>query len=126
MISDRNREEFEQRGRDGVRKQIQFALYSGDKLQQAYEWLDEVEHGPDRALMREQLSMRLDCYRNFLRICIKGDDVTIYPVGLDKVPRRDEWQINPNWKEHDQTEPAYVPASPLEPHLIEGPIVIRT
>jgi len=57
LISDRNREEFEQRGRDGVRKQIQFALYSGDKLQQAYEWLDEVEHGPDRALMREQLSI---------------------------------------------------------------------
>ena len=52
MISGANREEFEQRGRHGVRKQIEHALYDAEKQKQAYEWLDEVERGPDRALAK--------------------------------------------------------------------------
>jgi hypothetical protein len=60
VISDRNREEFNQRGPHGVRKQIEYALYSGEKLQQAYEWLDEVEHGADRALSRTQIAIASD------------------------------------------------------------------
>jgi hypothetical protein len=43
-ISDANRAEFEQRGIEGVRKQIQHALYSAEKQQEAYEWLDQQEH----------------------------------------------------------------------------------
>jgi hypothetical protein len=60
VISEQNRAEFEQRGPDGVHKQIQFALYSGEKLQQAYEWLDAVEHGADRALSRTQVAIASD------------------------------------------------------------------
>jgi len=55
MITEANRREFEQRGPDGVRKQIEHALYDAEKQKQAYEWLDETERGPDRALMREQI-----------------------------------------------------------------------
>jgi len=39
-------------------------------------------------------AMRLDSYRNFLRIQIKGDQATIYPVGLTRIPKRHEWKIN--------------------------------
>jgi hypothetical protein len=61
-------------------------------------------------------AMRLDSYRNFLRLRIQGDTVTIYPLGLDRVPRREDWRINAKWKERDPTEPAYVPVTPLQPH----------
>jgi hypothetical protein len=32
-------------------------------------------------------AMRLDSHRNFPRLRIKDDAVTIYPIGLDRVPR---------------------------------------
>ena len=53
MIKQEYREEFEQRGPDGVRKQISSALYNDEKQRSAYEWLDELERGPDRAIARE-------------------------------------------------------------------------
>jgi hypothetical protein len=71
-------------------------------------------------------AMRLNSYRNFLRLRIQGDDVTIYPIGLDRIPARDEWRINDKWKARDPSEPAYTPVTPLVPHVIEGPIVIQT
>jgi hypothetical protein len=37
-------------------------------------------------------AMRLDSYRNFSRIRIKGDEVTIYPVWLDKRCRHGQAQ----------------------------------
>jgi CHASE3 domain sensor protein len=57
MISEDNRKEFEQRGPLGVRKQIERALYSEEKRKQADQWLDEIEHGPTRALAQEQNSI---------------------------------------------------------------------
>jgi hypothetical protein len=69
-------------------------------------------------------AMRLDSHRNFLRMRIKGDEVTIYPIGLDRVPRRDEWRINT--QRAGSPAPVYVPTSPLAPHLIEGPITVRS
>jgi hypothetical protein len=69
-------------------------------------------------------AMRLDSHRNFLRMRIKGDEVTIYPIGLDRVPRRDEWRINT--QRAGSPAPVYVPMSPLAPHLIEGPITVRS
>lgn len=67
-------------------------------------------------------AMRIEGYKNFLRIRIKGDEITVYPIGLETVPR-DE-----NWTENGAAPPApvLVPKSPLEPHLIEAPIVIRS
>jgi hypothetical protein len=67
-------------------------------------------------------SMRLDSYRNFLRMRIKDDEVRIYPIGLTSVPKRSEWRLNE--KKVGAPAPVYVPITPLAPHLIEGPIVV--
>jgi hypothetical protein len=40
-----------------VRRQIEAANYNEDKRKQADEWLDEIEHGPARALAKEQNSI---------------------------------------------------------------------
>jgi hypothetical protein len=37
-----------------VRRQIEHGLYNEEKRKQADEWLDEIEHGPARALVQEQ------------------------------------------------------------------------
>jgi hypothetical protein len=57
MISEQNRNEFEQLGLKGVQGQIDHALYDGQKQREAYEWLEEKVHGPDRALAREQIEI---------------------------------------------------------------------
>jgi hypothetical protein len=41
-------------------------------------------------------AMRLDSYRNFLRIKLLGNQVTVYPIGLDSVPKRHQWIDNPD------------------------------
>ncbi len=69
-------------------------------------------------------AMRLDSHRNFLRMRITGDEVAIYPVGLDRVPKREEWRMNT--ARSGSPAPVYVPATPLNPRLIEGPIVVRS
>jgi hypothetical protein len=70
-------------------------------------------------------AMRLDSYRHFLRMRIKGDELTIYPIGVDKAPARDDWTVNANAAKNNQNEAVYLPSKPLGEHLIEGPVVIR-
>lgn len=70
-------------------------------------------------------AMRLDCFRHFMRLRIKGDEVTIFPIGLDRIPKRKEWRINTNWTGDAAQEPAYVAENEIEPRLIERPIVMR-
>jgi hypothetical protein len=50
MITPENRAEFEEAGPDNVRLRITRSIYSSEKQKQAYEWLDEKEHGADRAI----------------------------------------------------------------------------
>jgi hypothetical protein len=69
-------------------------------------------------------AMRRNSHRNFLRLRIKGDEVTIYPVGLDRSPRRREWRENA--ARAGSPAPVFVPTTPLDPRLIEGPIVVRS
>lgn len=69
-------------------------------------------------------SMRLDSYKNFLRMRITESEVQIFPIGLTTVPQREEWKLNKNKTPDDPSE--YVPGTPLQPHLIEGPIIVRT
>lgn len=69
-------------------------------------------------------AMRLDSHRHFLRLRIKGDTLTIYPIGLERSPRRDEWRINPHATAGNQNEPVVIPKTELTPILIEGPIAI--
>jgi hypothetical protein len=68
-------------------------------------------------------AMRLDSYRHFLRIKIVGDQITVYPIGVDVVPRRHEWRDNPA-AAGDATVSRFLPPAGFAAKLIERPIVI--
>lgn len=70
-------------------------------------------------------AIRLDQFRNFLRIHIHGEQVEIFPIGVDRVPTRRSWQDNPQHKSKP-TASRFVPDTPIQLRLIEGPIIIRT
>jgi Calcineurin-like phosphoesterase len=63
-------------------------------------------------------------YRNFLRMKIaENGDLTIYPIGLRKVPLK--WRLRLDRKKTEPWQPFYDPADEvLAPHLIEGPIIV--
>jgi hypothetical protein len=63
-------------------------------------------------------SLRIQDYKNFLRLHLASDGtLTIYPIGIDRVPRR--------WYAANPPEGSrYLPKEDLTPHLIEGPVVI--
>jgi hypothetical protein len=65
-------------------------------------------------------SQGIQRFKGFLRLHIASDGtLTIYPIGLDSVSKR--WRANPTAPDH---EPWIKPAKPLEPRLIEPPIVL--
>jgi len=68
----------------------------------------------------DESSSSLICqdYKNFLRMHISKDALTIYPIGIKKVTRK--WTIKPV-KPHHYSVQGEVP----DYHLIEDPIVIR-
>jgi len=70
-------------------------------------------------------AMRLDSYRHFLRMRIQGDELRIYPIGIDATPARSDWIVNPRAEKDDQTESLFLPSKPLHEHLIEGPVIVR-
>ena len=68
--------------------------------------------------------LSLQDYKQFLRIVVGPDgDLTIYPIGIDRVPRR--------WREiadAPRDQPRFVPAdddAPNRPRLLEAPIVVK-
>jgi hypothetical protein len=71
-------------------------------------------------------SMGIPDFKNFLRLKIEPSKLTIYPIGLRSTPRRWSWRYakkdRRGWSPGD---PEIVPARPLRPMLIEGPIEIR-
>ena len=69
-------------------------------------------------------AMRLDSYRHFLRIKIQGDQLTIFPIGIDQSPKRSDWKKNEDFTEGNQDTPVFVPTKGLGQRLIEKPIVI--
>lgn len=68
-------------------------------------------------------AMRLFDYRHFLRIRVLGDQITVFAIGLRRVPRRNEWRDNPACST-DPTAPYFIPVEPMQPQLIERPIVV--
>jgi len=62
-------------------------------------------------------AIRRNSHRHFLRMRIAGD-LTIYPIKLDRIPRRKEWRKNTAPNAH----PLFT--AELTPELIEDPIVI--
>jgi len=67
-------------------------------------------------------ALRIQDYKNFLRIHIASDGtLTIYPLAVDRVPRR--WR---DATDQDANSPSeLMPAEPLQARLIESPIVLR-
>ena len=63
-------------------------------------------------------------YKNFLRLRIMPDTLTIYPIGLDKVPGRNGWRALTRDDDASMHNPLIKPKSPLRPRLIEPPIEI--
>jgi hypothetical protein len=69
-------------------------------------------------------AMKLDSHRHFLRIRIKFDTLTVYPIKLETVPTRERWRENPDYKKNKFAS-VFVADPPVAPQLIEEPIVIH-
>lgn len=65
-------------------------------------------------------------YKNFLRMSFEPGRLTIYPVGLAKVPGKRGWRAPLAGEALPSHNPLILPKKPLRPHLIEDPIVIET
>ena len=67
---------------------------------------------------------RLTCHKNFLRLHVAEDGLTIYAIGIRRaVKRRHRWRVAPD--EGDHSAPWIEPVQPaVTPHLIEK-VVIR-
>jgi hypothetical protein len=70
-------------------------------------------------------SMGIADFKNFLRMKVEPNKLTIYPIGLRRVPRRWGWKRAKDRGFGATGGPAIVPTRPLRPSLIEGPIEIR-
>lgn len=68
-------------------------------------------------------SLRIEDYKNFLRLHIAKDgSLTIFPIGIERVPRR--WKAAEDASAYDaQLEPDDMKST--KPHLIEPPIVVK-
>jgi hypothetical protein len=64
-------------------------------------------------------ALRVGAYNNFVRMKISEESVEFFVVGLEKVPSRDDWQVNPKHRANTPEEPRFIPRTPLQPHLIE-------
>lgn len=69
-------------------------------------------------------ALRIKGYRNFLRMRFEHDRLTIYPIGIDRVPDKRGWQDAPpappgTWGS------LLVPRRPIPVRLIDDPIVIE-
>jgi hypothetical protein len=71
-------------------------------------------------------ALRIQNYKNFLRLKLEPDKLTIYPLGIDRVPGPDDWLNAPRGTDGGPgSSPKLIPAKPIKVHLIEDPIVIR-
>jgi hypothetical protein len=69
-------------------------------------------------------ALRIQNYKSFLRLKIEPDKLTIYPLGVDKVPGQDDWLNAPMGAAAPPHNPKLVPKKPIDVRLIENPIVI--
>ena len=64
-------------------------------------------------------------YKHFLRMHFEKDRLTIYPIAIDHVPGRRGWRTFAANELRPSHNPQIKPKVPLQPHLIDGPIVIN-
>lgn len=69
-------------------------------------------------------ALRIRDYKNFLRFKFEPHKVTIYPLGLDKIPSASQWMAPPKHKPPQPHNPQLVPTVRIDLRLIEDPIVI--
>jgi len=70
-------------------------------------------------------ALRIKNYKNFLRLKFERDRLTIYPLGIDKVPGPDHWLNAPRGRDNPLPHnPKLVASKPIDVRLIENPIVI--
>jgi hypothetical protein len=72
-------------------------------------------------------ALRNPHYRNFLRMKFERDRLTIYPIGLDRLPDRDDWMPARKLKARKvpSGNPHLVPRTEIPVRLIEDPIIIE-
>ena len=71
-------------------------------------------------------ALRIQNYKNFLRLKLERDKLTIYPLGIDRVPRPDDWVNVPRGPNGAMPNNAkLIPVKPINVRLIEDPIVIQ-
>jgi hypothetical protein len=70
-------------------------------------------------------ALRIKNYKNFLRLKFEPDKLTIYPLGIDKMPGADHWMNAPRGKANPlPNNPKLIAVKPIDVHLIETPIEI--
>jgi len=70
-------------------------------------------------------ALRIKNYKNFLRLKFEQDKLTIYPLGIDKMPGPDHWMNAPRGKANPMpNNPKLIAVKPIDVHLIETPIEI--
>lgn len=72
-------------------------------------------------------ALRNPNYRNFLRMKFEPDRLTIYPIGLDRLPSKLAWTERSVFKKRKvpQSQPHLVAKGEIPVRLIEAPIVIE-
>lgn len=115
-----------------VRKLVGFILYPGEMMvfggmAGAFIWgLYWVLTGLLGRMHAEDAfaALRIQDYRNFLRMKFEPHQVTIYPLGLDKCPRAHHWMAPPKDRPAAPNNPQLVATRRIDVKLIEDPIVI--
>jgi len=70
-------------------------------------------------------ALRIKNYKNFLRLKFEPDKLTIYPLGIDRIPGPDRWLNAPRGTANPLPHnPRLIAARPIDVRLIENPIVI--
>jgi hypothetical protein len=70
-------------------------------------------------------ALRIKNYKNFLRMKFEPNKLTIYPLGIDKVPGPDHWMNAPRGRANPlPSNPKLIAVKPIDVRLIENPIVI--
>jgi hypothetical protein len=64
-------------------------------------------------------------YKHLLRMKFEPDKVTIYPIAIDRVPGPKGWRAWTLGEIQPAEKSKILPITPLMPHLIEPPIVIK-
>jgi hypothetical protein len=64
-------------------------------------------------------ALRLNRFDNFLRMRIKDDNIEIFAIGLNDVPKRSQWVANPAAQRGNPEQPVFIATPDLQPHLIE-------